>query len=272
MKHIFVSGASTGIGFSISKELANNFHVHASVRKNHDADRLKELNPNINVYFMDVTKHDEVDSVAKQLSERLGKEKLSVLINNAGIASAGPLEHINIEDVRKGLEVNVLGSLKVSQVMIPLLNENDSKIINMSSKSGRTAFPFTGAYAASKFGLEAISDAMRRELSGTGIKIVLVEPGAVKTPIWDKADTINLEQYRGTRYEHIMESIKSEVIKAGREGADPDQLATLIRKIIETEKPKLRYIFAKKPFKEIKRIQLLPDRWLDSLIRKRLFG
>ncbi|MCB0278270.1 MAG: SDR family NAD(P)-dependent oxidoreductase, partial [Calditrichaeota bacterium] len=182
------------------------------------------------------------------------------------------IELIDLDAVKRGFNVNVFAVIDITQQLIPLLNQKHSKIINISSKSGRIAMPFTGAYAASKFALEAISDALRRELSITGIKVVVVQPGAVRTPIWEKADQINLDKYTGSRYETVMAAVKERVIEGGRNGADPHKLAELIYHIIQEDKPKNRYIFAKKPFMEIRLLRLLPARWLDRKISQALYG
>lgn len=273
MRHIFITGVSTGIGFAAMNELLKQgYHVHGTVRNQEDQERLQSLSENLNIYQMDVTNSDQIKETTAALKANLNGEKLSGLINNSGIAVAGPLEFLKMDDFKHQFEVNVFGTLNVTQNMIPLLNEKDAYIINISSKSGLFSLPFTGAYSASKYAIEAMTDSMRREMSQTGIKFVLIEPGAVKTPIWEKADQIDLSPYEGTRYESIMSKVKEEVIKGGRHGASVEKLAELIVSVLSDPNPKTRYRYARKVFKEITLPLWLSDKKLDKLVKKKLYG
>jgi short-subunit dehydrogenase len=273
MEHIFLTGASSGIGLAIVKQLMNkNYIIHTLVRKDEDRDMLQNISKDILVYQCDLTDYPGIKQQIVKFKENLRNQSLYALINNAGIAVAGPLELIELSDMKRQFEINVFATLNITQKLLPFLDSRESKIINISSKSGKIAFPFTGAYAASKHALEAISDSMRRELLNTNIKIIIVEPGAVNTPIWAKAENINLEPFSKSRYASILPRIKSEVVKGGKNGADVTDLAKLINKIILLKKPKIRYTFSKNKFKEIILPMLLPDKILDAIIKKKLFS
>jgi hypothetical protein len=272
-KHIFLTGCSTGIGFASLEALVKaKYYVHATVRSEEDKEKLTTLFEDITVYLMDVTDPISVTRVFNDLSKKLAGEKLYGLINNAGIAVAGPIETIPMDDFKHQFEVNVFGTLRVTQAALPLLDEKNSYIISISSKAALISLPFTGAYSASKKALEAYTDSIRREMIETGIKFVLIEPGAVKTPIWDKAEKIDLKPYIGTRYERVMDRIKAEVVNAGRNGASVENLANLISSIFTNPKPKTRYIYSASPTKEIRIPKWLPDKGLDKLVKKKLWG
>src|SRR5689334_6739039 len=173
---ILVTGASTGIGRATALELARRgATVYAGVRDPAAVDGLG-LTP----VELDVTDAEQVAALSTRL------ERLDGLVNNAGIAVTGPLEHLPLDEVRRQLEVNALGQLAVTQACLPALRAARGRIVNMSSISGRVAFPMFGPYAASKFALEAFSDSLRRELRGSGVDVVVIEPGGVTTPIWER--------------------------------------------------------------------------------------
>jgi NAD(P)-dependent dehydrogenase (short-subunit alcohol dehydrogenase family) len=196
MKSVVVTGASTGIGWGCVKILIGaGYRVFGSVRKQADADRLQaEFGPNFTPLIFDVTDQAAVQRGAAVVEKALGGETLLGLVNNAGIAVAGPLLYIGIDELRQQLEVNLIAQLTVTQAFAPLLGADTSRkgepgrIVMMSSIGGKNAFPFMGPYSASKFGLEGLSESLRRELMVFGIDVIMIRPGAVRTPIWDKAD------------------------------------------------------------------------------------
>src|SRR5262245_29141737 len=182
---VIVTGASTGIGEATALHLRElGYDVRAGVRKDEDFERLGGLG--LTPLHLDVI---DAGSIAAARSE-VGDGPLAGLVNNAGVAVAGPLEFIPIDRLREQLEVNLIGQIAVTQAFLSGLRAGRGRIVNVSSIGGRVALPFLGPYAASKFGLEGVSDSLRRELRPQGVEVILVEPGGVKTPIWKKSTAV----------------------------------------------------------------------------------
>lgn len=186
---VLITGASTGIGEACALELdRRGFRVFAGVRSEAAGQRLQQqASPRLVPVHIDVTDGASIAAAAEQIHESLGPSGLAGLVNNAGIAVAGPMEMVPLDLLRRQLEVNVIGQVAVIQAMLPLLRAARGRIVNMSSVSGIAAAPFLGPYCASKHALEAISDSLRVELRRWGIRVSLVEPGSVNTPIWEKS-------------------------------------------------------------------------------------
>jgi NAD(P)-dependent dehydrogenase (short-subunit alcohol dehydrogenase family) len=187
MKNVLVTGTSTGIGHSTALELARRgWRVFAGVRKEADGEALKrEAEGEVHTVLLDVADEASIDSAAAFLAEQTGGE-LHGLVNNAGVYLGGPLELMRPDEIRKTLDVNVTGLLLLTRACLPLLRAAQGRIVNISSISGLIAMPGVSVYAASKHAVEAVTDALRVELQPFGIKVIAVEPGGVKTPIWDK--------------------------------------------------------------------------------------
>ena len=276
MKYVVITGVSSGIGYAATKELLiRGFHVFGSVRKKQDADRLKfDMGENFTPLIFDITEHKGIEKAARIVEKHIQTENLTGLVNNAGIAISGPLMHIPINDVRYQLEVNFLGTLKVIQTFLPVLGADynrtgkPGRIVNISSVSGRYAYPFVGPYAASKHALEAISDSLRRELLIYGIDVIVIEPGNVNTPIWDKMSDISI--YKKTDYYKILEHVTSMVMRTRNKTLPDSVIARLIGKVLTTKKPKLRYLVVNKKFKNWILPRILPDRWVDRVIAAKL--
>jgi len=182
---VVVTGASSGIGLATAELLAReDFTVYAGVRSGADAARLGALHPSIRPLTIDVTDRASIDAAAASVAA--GGEALHGLVNNAGIAVAGPLEFLPLDELRRQFEVNVFGAIATSQAFLPQLREHHGRIVFVGSVSGRIAVPMLGPYAGSKFALRALTDALRMELAPAGVFVALVEPGDVKTPIWKK--------------------------------------------------------------------------------------
>lgn len=186
---VVITGASTGIGAACALEMdRRGWRVFAGVRVAADGQRLLEqASPRLTPVRIDVSDQESVAGAAERVAAAVGAAGLAGLVNNAGIAVAGPLELLPLDLVRRQLEVNVIGQVAVTQAMIPLLRAGRGRIVNISSISGLVGAPYLGPYAASKHALEALSDALRVELRAWGIAVSVVEPGNVKTPIWQKA-------------------------------------------------------------------------------------
>ena len=206
MRTVVVTGVSTGIGWGCVRVLvANGFHVFGSVRKQTDADRLtKAFGEQFTPLIFDVTDEKAVSAAAREVATALAGETLFGLVNNAGIAMPGPLLYLKIDDFDPQIMVNLAGPLIVTQAFAPLLGADRSRkgtpgrIVMISSLGGKNASPFLGAYCASKFGLEGMSESLRRELMIFGIDVIVVAPGFVATPIWDKADAVDVAPFGNT--------------------------------------------------------------------------
>jgi NAD(P)-dependent dehydrogenase (short-subunit alcohol dehydrogenase family) len=186
---VVITGASTGIGAACALHLDRiGFRVFAGVRRRQDGERLRSVSsPDLIPLQLDVTDRNSLRDAQQRVAEEIGESRLVGLINNAGIAVASPLEAVPIEDLRRQLEVNVVGQVAVTQVFLPLLRAGQGRIINMGSIAGRATMPLMGPYSASKYALEAITDALRLELQPWGIHVAIIEPGAIATPIWEKS-------------------------------------------------------------------------------------
>ncbi|MCE3290556.1 MAG: oxidoreductase [Caulobacter sp.] len=276
-RSIVVTGVSTGIGWGAVKVLTSHgFHVFGSVRKQADADRLKQdFGDAFTPLIFDVTDAAGAQAAALQVREALGGQTLAGLVNNAGIAVAGPLLHLPVDDLRRQLEINVVGVLITTQAFGPLLGAEPGlqgpkgRIVNISSVGGRNASPFVGPYSASKFALEGLSESLRRELLIHGIDVVVVAPGAVATPIWDKADEVDTSLYAQTVFAPALERIKAYMLELGKKGLPPEDIGEAIHTALTTAKPKHRYVVSPSPF-EVFMTEVLPRRTMDRIVGKRL--
>jgi NAD(P)-dependent dehydrogenase (short-subunit alcohol dehydrogenase family) len=274
---VVVTGASTGIGWGCVKVLAAaGFHVFGSVRRPADAERLaKELGASFTPLVFDVTDEAAVAAGAQQVAAALGGATLSGLVNNAGMAVAGPLLHLPVADFEQQLKVNVTGQLIVTQAFAPLLGADPARqgtpgrIVMISSVGGRNALPFAGPYAASKFALEGLSEALRRELMLFGIDVIVVAPGAVATPIWDKAEAVDTAAFAATRYAEPLARMRSFMLSMGRKGLPPERIGEAVRTALTTAKPKTRYTVAPNPGQQLM-AAVLPKRTMDKILARRL--
>jgi len=271
MKSVVVTGASTGIGWGVSKVLIKKgFRVFGSVRKQADADRLqKEFGANFTPLLFDVTDARAVGAAAEKVAGLLGGEPLAGLVNNAGIAVSGPLLYIDVDEFRQQLEVNITGPLIVSQAFAPLLmaqkTQKAGRIVMISSVGGKNAFPFIGPYNASKFGLEGMSEALRRELQLFGIDVIVIAPGSVATPIWDKAEQVDVSRYANTPYATQLNKFRDLMLTTGRKGLKPERLGQAVWKALTTAKPRTRYVVTPEKIQNFM-VNNLPKRTVDRLI------
>src|SRR5215467_1956178 len=225
-RSVVVTGASTGIGHACVKVLvAGGFHVFGGLRKPADADRLsQEFGTSFSPLLFDVTDEAAVAAAARKVEAALSGTTLFGLVNNAGVAVPGPLLYLKVEDFRHQLSVNLTGQLIVTQAFAPLLGADRARkgapgrIVMISSVGGKNALPFSGPYAASKFGLEGLSESFRRELILFGIDVIVVAPGAVATPIWDKAEQLDITPFASTPYAASLKAMRSYMLSLGRMG------------------------------------------------------
>lgn len=277
-KTVVVTGVSTGIGWGIAEVLVQRgFKVFGTVRKQADADRLRgEFGDAFTPLLMDVTDQAAVARAAEQVRASLGRSTLAGLVNNAGISVAGPLLYLTMEEYRQQLEVNLIAPLQVTQAFADLLGTDRTReggagrIVNISSVGGKMGAPFLGAYAASKHGLEGMSEALRRELMLYGIDVILVAPGSVVSAIWDKAEAENVERFRQTDYAGSLDRFRDFIIREGRKGFQPQVVGKAVYVALTARRPKVRYAVVPGKFKNWTMPRLLPKRVLDRLIGKQV--
>ncbi|MBV8378162.1 MAG: SDR family NAD(P)-dependent oxidoreductase [Verrucomicrobia bacterium] len=274
MKRVVITGTSTGIGYaSVKVLLERGFRVFGSVRKEEDADRLqREFGEQFVPLLFDVTNESAVQTAAAKIGEMLGDETLDGLVNNAGIEVAGPLSHLKTDEFRYQLEVNLIGPFVVTKAFLPLLGADPARkgdpgrIVNISSTSGRIAGPFTGAYAASKFGLEGYSDSLRRELILYGIDVIVIRPGAIVTPIWQKSDTGLVKRFGDTPFADALEKFEHYSAKEGATGFPAAVIGETVFQALAAKKPKVRYAIVPNRLTNWIIPQLIPMRTLDKLV------
>jgi NAD(P)-dependent dehydrogenase (short-subunit alcohol dehydrogenase family) len=267
MKTVVVTGASTGIGAATAKVLVRHgFKVFGSVRKAADGERLAaELGSGFTPLLFDITDVAAVAEAAAVVKAALGGKTLCGLVNNAGIAVAGPLLHLRIEDFRHQLEVNLTGQLIVIQAFTPLLDgPTPGRIVMISSVGGRNASPFTGPYNTTKFGLEGFSESLRRELMVFGIDVIVIAPGAIATPIWDKADATDVSPYADTVYAAPLSKTMAQMQALKAKGLAPEKIGRAILKALTQVHPKTRITITHDPVVNFL-LGLVPKRLADRL-------
>lgn len=280
MLSIVVTGVSSGIGRGTAEVLINKgFHVFGSVRKSEDAERLQgEWGEAFTPLLFDVTDERAVQDAAAFVREQLQGRTLFGLVNNAGIAVPAPLIYQPIADYRQQLEVNLVGPLIVTQTFSSLLGVDKSlsggpgRIVNIGSIGGKIAGPFLGAYHASKFGIEGLSESLRRELMIHGIDVIVIGPGSVATTIWEKAENTDLSAYRNSEYASAMERYSNYMIETGKAGYSPERLGNIVWKALTTPHPRVRYGFSVVPHPIANWVipRLLPKRLIDAFMANNL--
>jgi NAD(P)-dependent dehydrogenase (short-subunit alcohol dehydrogenase family) len=271
---VLVTGASTGIGEATVMHLRElGFSPIAAVRKDEDAERLEGRG--LRTTRIDVTDADQIAAAR----EALGDEPLAGLVNNAGIAVAAPLEFLPIDRLRQQLEINLIGQAAVTQAFLPALRHGRGRIVNVSSIGGRVGLPLVGAYNASKFGLEGLSDSLRRELRPHGVDVILIEPGGVKTPIWKKGEELADEMLEDVPpeaerlYGRLIAAVRTGTQRIAREtGIEPSEVAEAIGRALTSSRPRARYLVGSDAKQRAVMAKLLPARVMDRLIGRALGG
>jgi len=278
MQSVVITGASTGIGHACAKLLLDKgYHVFGSVRKQADADRLKtEFGGNFTPLLFDVTDEAAVLAAARDVRAALKGETLAGLVNNAGIAVAGPVLELPADQFRRQLDVNVIGPIIATQAFGPLLGADRTlrgskgRIVMISSVAGKNGNPLTPAYAASKHAIEGLSESLRRELMLFGIDVVIVAPGPVKTPIWSKGQgDLDTSKYNNSPYLASMQKVTAYMQHLDSIGLPPERIAECVYNALTLSKPKTRYIIAPDPMRHLI-TQWLPKRMVDRIIAKRV--
>ena len=278
-KDVVVTGVTTGIGQATTKVLiSKGYRVFGSVRKQSDADDLqKELGNSVVPLIMDITDANAVHEAAEKVGSMIGDRNLVGLVNNVGMVVSGPLLYLRISEYRRQLEVNLISPLVVIQAFAPLLGTdkkrqgNPGRIVNITSSGGKVAIPLLGAYSASKFGLEGMSDALRRELVLFGINVVIIEPGTVNTEMYDKGEKEDLSEFKQTEYWEAVQNFQKFIVAEARNnGLSPERLGEAVHVALTTAKPKARYAVVPQRFKNWTLPRLLPARMLDAQLAKLL--
>ena len=278
MKSVVITGTSTGIGYATSKLfIEQNYHVFGSVRNNIDAERVSsELGVNFTPLIFDVTNESSVKESVKIVEKHLSGQKLSGLINNAGLGVIGTIQSLTAEQFKYQFDVNLLGVFHCCQAYLNLLGAdrslsgNPGKIINISSISGEIGMPFMSAYNMSKFGLEGFSEGIRRELLMYGIDVVVIAPGPVKTPIWGKINKKEeIKRYDNSDYRESLSKAMKMTEKMEQVGVEPRVIAERALSIIDNTKSSTRYRIDPTRIQNIL-LQLFPKRMADKMIAKRM--
>jgi len=275
---VLVTGASSGIGRATALELSHaGYQVFAGVRKVGDGKAVQdEARGELEPVILDVTDESSIASAAEAIEGESRGAGLVALINNAGVAYAGPLEFVPLDDVRRQLEVNLIGQLAVTRALLPSLRAGRGRIVNVTSIGGVVATPFYGPYCASKFALEAVSDCLRTELRPWGIKTITIEPGSIDTGIWESGQRI-AEEVRermdpeGERlYGDAIDRVGEISAETGARGIPPEEVARTIHKAIEARRPRARYLVGRDAIGMKAASRLLPDRLFDAIVARSL--
>ncbi|HUT97738.1 MAG TPA: SDR family oxidoreductase [bacterium] len=270
---VLVTGTSTGIGRAAALELARRgFSVYAGVRRSKDAENLlAAAEGKLSPVMLDVTRPEQIAEVARLIEAESGETGLHGLVNNAGINVSGPLEFLPPDDLRRQFEVNLFGQLAVTQALLPLLRKARGRVVNIGSVSGWSAMPLVGPYCASKFALRALNDSLRLELRPWGILVILVDPGPIATPIWDKAqdrrEELGAETQASALYGPMIERALAFTAGTVAGAIEPERVAGTVIRALESRRPRARYLVGATlrsgPF-----VEKLPVRLRDWLIAK----
>ena len=272
---VVVTGASSGIGAATARELARRgFHVLAAVRRNEDGDAVRATN--LEPLLLDITDEAGIVALVQRIADDPVGRRLRALVNNAGMAVNAPLETYPLSDWRRLFDVNLFGHVAMMQALLPALIESRGTIINVSSVGGKVAMATYGPYAGTKFALEAVSDSLRRELGPLGVKVVVIEPGAVTTrmlgQVYHRGKQVvqaMTEEQRG-RYAALMHAVVAQAQAATAGGASPENAGKVIADAITSKRPRTRYTIGLRTAIIVRLIRLLSDRILDRMLASSL--
>jgi len=277
-RSVVITGASTGIGAACAIHLSRlGFRVFAGVRKAADGEALKRLAPGALIPLMlDVTDAATINAAAASVASEVGEAGIAGLVNNAGIVVAGPLEFLPLDELRKQIEVNTIGQVAVTQAFLASIRQGHGRIVNIGSSSGFLSTPFLGAYCASKFAMEAITDALRMELAPWGIEVSIVDPGNIATPIWEKslatADelTRRLPAAAHELYQRVIRVARAAAQREAAHSSPPELVARAVERALTAKRPRTRYYAGKDASLQSFLVRFLPDRLMDKLIMKHM--
>jgi NAD(P)-dependent dehydrogenase (short-subunit alcohol dehydrogenase family) len=267
-RSVLVTGASSGIGEHVVTTLIDRgYTVFAAMREPGDGTGLAE--EGAIVVTLDVTNARSIEKAKECVRDRLGGAQLGAVVNNAGIGSFGPLELVETEEIRRVFEVNVLGAHAVTRSFLPQLRASRGRIVMISSVSGRIAAPFLGPYAASKFALEALSDSLRRELAPFGVRVVVVQPGPIATPLWRKMRARDASRFESSAYGPALSKFRTLVEASEKAARHPEEVSRMVVRAIEARSPPAR-LLATRSSLAMRMLGCLPDQLLDWLVVSRV--
>ena len=274
---VLVTGASTGIGRATALHLDSlGFQVFAGVRKRGDAESLdEEGSDRLEPVMIDVTDAGMIEVTRERIQDVTGG-RLAGLVNNAGVAIAGGTEFVPLDELRRQLEINVVGQVAVTQAFLPMIRAARGRIILMSSIGGKSSIPFLVPYGASKHALEAVGDSLRGEMRAFGVEVSIIEPGSIATPIWGKGESQASELRAAMTPEQLevygdaIGKFEDVARETGEEGEPPIEVAKAIEHALTADKPKTRYLIGRRAKAQAVLKRVLPDRVLDRLIAKQL--
>lgn len=274
MRSVLVTGASTGIGRATALRLDRaGWKVLAGVRREEDAAALRaDGSERLTPLKLDVTDADQIAAAAQRVEAEM-EGRLDGLVNNAGVAIPGPLETLAIEDFRRQVEVNMTAHVAVTQAMLPSIRAARGRIVFISSIGGRIALPLTGAYHAAKFGIEAVGDVFRQELRPWGIKVAIVEPGSIDTPIWGRgeqtADELATPE-REALYGEVVDRYRKVIKDTAERGIPAEKVAEAIEHALSARRPRARYLVGLEAKVGARARQLLPTAVFDRIVRRQM--
>lgn len=273
---LVITGASTGIGAACALAFdREGWTVFAGVRRAEDGYRLAAAaSSRLSWLIMDVTNALQIAAARDTIEAACGDRGLDALVNNAGIVVAAPVEFVPLEAFRRQFEVNVFGLVAVTQSFLPLLRKARGRIVNIGSIAGRITTPLLSPYCASKHAVEAVTDALRLELDPWGIRVSVIEPGVVATPIWDKGTAEMRERLDSMPpeaiqlYDPLIRAITSVVKHAPRRAVQPEAVVDAVRHALESRRPRPRYVVGRDAKIRLFLQSLLPRRWMDGLVHR----
>ena len=270
-----VTGASTGIGVATARELARRgFHVLAGMRRDTDADALRAAN--LEPVMLDITNEAEIAALVTRIGGDPERRPLRALVNNAGIGVNAPVEVLPLSEWRRLFDINLFGHVAMTQALLPALIESRGTVVNISSVGGKVAMATYGPYAGSKFALEAVSDALRREVGPLGVKVIVIEPGAVTTEMLGRVAATGervtggmTAEQRG-RYDTLMQSVISQARAAIPRGVPAEAAGLVVADAIASKRPRARYTVGRDAAIIVRLVRCLSDRMLDRLLARSL--
>jgi NAD(P)-dependent dehydrogenase (short-subunit alcohol dehydrogenase family) len=266
---VLVTGATSGIGLELAGLLAREgFRAFGGVLPGEDSSSLAETGATL--VSLDVTDRASLAAAREEVAKHLGGDPLWGLVNNAGVVGVGPVELLDLEEARQVFEVNVLGVLAATQTFLPSIRAAKGRVVNISSLSALLSVPFLGPYNASKAAIESLSDALRRELHPFGVDVVVVQLGATRTPLWERAKEADPTPFLGSDYQRALERVQKKAIKKGNRDQPPAQVARAILRVLTAERPPTRVRVQRKRSARLRYglLPLIPDRVVDRQVAK----